>query len=155
MPRKYLSLLSILTGGMLGLSKLQRFRPKTTFPNMILSGTLYVGSLRREWNAYQWLFGKYKSILKMKKNRLRGCNLIYCGSSTNIPINQDATIDYIFTDPPFGGNLMYSELNFLWESWLKVFTNNKPEAIENSIQGKGIKEYQVLMEQCFSECFRF
>mgnify|MGYP001950492568 FL=1 len=49
-----------------------------------------------------------------------------------------ATVDYIFTDPPFGGNLMYSELNFLWEAWLKVFTNTKPEAITNKVQGKGL-----------------
>jgi hypothetical protein len=63
-------------------------------------------------------------------------------------------IDYIFTDPPFGGNLMYSELNFLWESWLKVFTNNKKEAIENKIQKKGLLEYQGLMSDCFSEYYR-
>jgi hypothetical protein len=62
--------------------------------------------------------------------------------------------DYIFTDPPFGGNLMYSELNFLWEAWLKVFTNNKPEAIENKIQGKGLLEYQQLMTRCFQEYYR-
>lgn len=64
------------------------------------------------------------------------------------------TVDYIFTDPPFGGNLMYSELNFLWEAWLKVFTNNKPEAIENQTQGKGLAEYQRLMTACFKEYYR-
>jgi len=31
---------------------------------------------------------------------------------------------------------MYSELNFIWESWLKIFTNNKSEAIENKVQAK-------------------
>jgi len=49
---------------------------------------------------------------------------------------------------------MYSELNFLWEAWLKVFTNNKPEAIENSVQGKGLPEYQRLMTDCFKEYYR-
>src|SRR5690606_8520214 len=62
--------------------------------------------------------------------------------------------DYIFTDPPFGGNLMYSELNFLWESWLKILTNNKPEAIENGAQCKGLPEYQGLMTGCFEEYYR-
>ena len=65
-----------------------------------------------------------------------------------------AAYDYIFTDPPFGGNLMYSELNFLWEAWLRVFTNNKPEAIENKVQGKGLPEYQRLMMECFKEYYR-
>jgi hypothetical protein len=49
---------------------------------------------------------------------------------------------------------MYSELNFLWEAWLRVFTNNKPEAIENNVQGKGLQEYQRLMTECFKEYYR-
>ncbi len=49
---------------------------------------------------------------------------------------------------------MYSELNFLWEAWLKVFTNNKFEAVENKVQGKGPREYQELMEKCFAEYYR-
>ncbi|MDO8727432.1 MAG: hypothetical protein Q7J35_15290 [Candidatus Methanoperedens sp.] len=49
---------------------------------------------------------------------------------------------------------MYSELNFLWEAWLKVFTNNRSEAIVNSIQRKGLVEYQHIMEECFRENYR-
>jgi hypothetical protein len=37
---------------------------------------------------------------------------------------------------------------------LKVFTNQKTEAIINAVQGKGLLEYQSLMTQCFSECYR-
>ncbi|MBK7265051.1 MAG: site-specific DNA-methyltransferase [Ignavibacteriales bacterium] len=64
------------------------------------------------------------------------------------------SFDYIFTDPPFGENIMYSELNFIWESWLKVRTNNLKEAIKNQTQNKGIQEYQQLMLECFREYFR-
>ena len=49
---------------------------------------------------------------------------------------------------------MYSELSFLWEAWLKVKTNNKSEAIENSAQGKGVNEYRQLMTTCFMEAYR-
>jgi hypothetical protein len=49
---------------------------------------------------------------------------------------------------------MYSELNFIWESWLKVKTNNTKEAIENSVQGKSTLEYQDLMADCFLEYYR-
>ncbi|MGI6575722.1 MAG: DNA methyltransferase [bacterium] len=147
-------LLTVMTGGLLGLTKLQRFRPQTTFPNMVLSGTLYVGSLMREWNPYQWLSGKLKGIIKAK-NALQywGPNLIYCGSATEIPL-RDNYIDYIFTDPPFGGNLMYSELNFLWEAWLKVFTNNHKEAIINKKQHKAVEDYKCLMVACLRELYR-
>src|SRR5690554_8056384 len=75
-------------------------------------------------------------------------------SLSNIINFQENSIDYIFTDPPFGGNLNYSELSFLWEAWLKVVTNQKHEAIINAVQGKGLLEYQSLMTQCFSECYR-
>src|SRR5690606_35335213 len=63
-------------------------------------------------------------------------------------------IDYIFIDPPFGANIMYSELNFISESWLKVKTNNEKEAIENKTQNKSKAQYQILMQASFKEFFR-
>ena len=49
---------------------------------------------------------------------------------------------------------MYSELNFLWESWLQVFTNNHTEAIINKVQNKDADDYKYLLIKCFSEFFR-
>lgn len=49
---------------------------------------------------------------------------------------------------------MYSELNFLWESWHKVWTNSQPEAIMNDVQLKGLNEYKELMTSCFKEMYR-
>ena len=49
---------------------------------------------------------------------------------------------------------MYSELNYLWESWLKIKTDNSTEAIQNKSQGKGFDEYQLLMTGCFREYYR-
>ncbi|MCM8899928.1 site-specific DNA-methyltransferase [Caldicoprobacter algeriensis] len=119
------------------------------------SGTLYLSSLPIEKNIIN---GIKELKLKVLKETLLFSkdNLIYVTTQSltqicNIPSN---TIDYIFTDPPFGSNLMYSELNFLWEAWLKVFTNNKPEAVVNKVQKKGLAEYQELMERCFAECYR-
>lgn len=66
----------------------------------------------------------------------------------------DNSLDYFFFDPPFGANINYSELNSLWEVWLKVLTNNKPEAVENCSQGKSLDEYRQLMTACFKEAYR-
>ena len=77
----------------------------------------------------------------------------YTSSLVDLKI-KSGTLDYIFTDPPFGANIMYSELNFLWEAWLKVKTNNITEAIENKTQTKGFLEYQELMTRSFQEYFR-
>ena len=119
-----------------------------------VTGTLYVPSLIAESNVLKLFLGKIKDFTKAfiyTKNNNNA--IISCGSLENIPI-PNSSIDYIFTDPPFGWNLNYSELNFIWESWFKVFTNNKPEAIVNTFHRKGLPEYQNLMERCFAECYR-
>jgi DNA modification methylase/predicted RNA-binding Zn-ribbon protein involved in translation (DUF1610 family) len=145
----------VFTSILQGLSRLQRFKPKTTFPNMVLTGTLYVGSMVREWNAIQWLNGKIAGLKRtLQGNSLQGEIVISTQSATQIQLLPPSSVDYIFVDPPFGANLMYSELNFLWEAWLGVFTHNGPEAVVNKTQGKGLPEYQALMEACFREFYR-
>jgi DNA modification methylase len=131
-----------------GSSVLNRERP-FGLPSK-LSGTLYVSSMVREIDTIAFLQRKIEKY----ETRGVGHHAIISTQSTTLINNTENSIDYIFTDPPFGGNLMYSELNFLWEAWLKVFTNNKPEAIENKVQGKGLPEYQKLMTECFKEYYR-
>jgi adenine-specific DNA methylase len=75
-------------------------------------------------------------------------------SATDLSTIPDDSIDYIFTDPPFGGNINYSEMNYLWESWLGVFTNIGKEAIINRVQEKSINDYQELMAEAFNEMHR-
>lgn len=49
---------------------------------------------------------------------------------------------------------MYSELSFIREAWLRVFTNNVSEAIENTSQNKSLDVYRSIMSECFSEAYR-
>jgi len=49
---------------------------------------------------------------------------------------------------------MYSELNFIWEAWLKVYTNIQKEGIINQNQNKGLTEYNTLMLEAFKEYYR-
>ena len=90
----------------------------------------------------------------MSTQSIRNFSIQSCQSNDGYKYLPENSLDYIFIDPPFGANLNYSELNFLWESWLKVWTNNEPEAIENSVQGKGATEYRTLMAACFKEAYR-
>ena len=120
-----------------------------------LNGTLYIASLTAEADVIKVFRGKVADFAKVY-NMTAGfegavCNNASSTSLSNIPSN---SIDYIFTDPPFGANLNYSELSFIWEAWLKVKTDNRPEAIMNDVQGKGLVEYQQLMTDCFKEFFR-
>ena len=62
--------------------------------------------------------------------------------------------DYVFSDPPFGENIYYADLNFLVESWHRVATNTASEAIVDKFKNKGLPEYQHLMQRCFQEYCR-
>lgn len=121
-----------------------------------VTGTLYIPSNNAERPILDAIRNKIGNIVKnvslYPKNQ--EFVLVSTGSLTDMSVVPDNSIDYIFTDPPFGDNLNYSELNFLWESWQKVMTNNTDEAIMNSVQGKGLNEYQGLMLKSFKECFR-
>src|SRR5690606_15939253 len=63
----------------------------------------------------------------------------------------DGSIDYVFTDPPFGENIFYADLNFLVEAWHGVTTDAQPEAIIDKFKHKALPDYQRLMQQCFAE----
>jgi DNA modification methylase len=84
----------------------------------------------------------------------RGKAVVVCNSATSLDYLPDESIDLIFTDPPFGANINYSEMNILWESWLGAFTDNTNEAIINKVQGKDITAYQRLMTEILLECSR-
>jgi DNA modification methylase len=118
-----------------------------------LSGTLYLPSFSIEQNAIKTLQGKLSGMVSFDYAK-RGNVLSSTQSTTDLRNIPNNSIDYIFTDPPFGDNLNYSELSFIWESWLRIKTNQKCEAIMNEAQGKHLLEYQQLMTACFSEYFR-
>ncbi|HEX7315439.1 MAG TPA: DNA methyltransferase [Pyrinomonadaceae bacterium] len=115
-----------------------------------------VPAIMNEQNVFKTFERKAKTIswyfdsASQEKRELRvsvqsACHL------TQIP---DKSVDYIFTDPPFGSNINYSEMNYLWESWLGIHTVTKEEAIVNKVQGKGVDEYRQLLQSAFSEMHR-
>ena len=118
-----------------------------------MSGTFYIPSLQKELNVLTFL-EKALEIQQIRDYAKQGNVLVSNQSTTDYRQIPSNSIDYIFTDPPFGDNLMYSELNFLWESWLKVKTQDRCEAIVNNSQNKAVSDYMRLMGQCFSEYFR-
>lgn len=114
------------------------------------SGTLYIPSLVVEQNVADLLEYKIPQLENMFCSKSRN-TIISTQSSTDLRQIPDNSIDYIFVDPPFGDNLNYSELSYIWEVWLKVKTNNGKEAVINPVQKKSLYEYQDLMSQCFLE----
>lgn len=144
------------------MSVLNRFRPTGySQVSQYLSGVYYVASQTAELSPWYILFDPHKRTTKI--NRLVGCftpmpsarsaAAVQTGDCACIPI-PDKCIDYIFTDPPFGENIYYADLNFLVEAWHGVMTATANEAIVDQAKKKGVHEYQELMRRCFGEYHR-
>ncbi|MCV0147032.1 site-specific DNA-methyltransferase [Pseudomonas aeruginosa] len=118
-----------------------------------LSNSLFVPELQCEVN----IFLKWKQTLRKQAKAwghgLKSDACMQAGSSTKLII-EDESIDYIFVDPPFGKNIIYSDLNLVYESWLGVSTAVDNEAIVNEHTNKSVFDYGLLMEKCFSEFYR-
>lgn len=110
-----------------------------------------------EANVFVTFERKARSIidhLETTAQSYLGRCVVNTGSATNLSFLPDDSIDLIFTDPPFGANINYSEMNMLWESWLKVYTDAADEAIVNRVQKKDAGRYQELMTKSLKECYR-
>lgn len=152
--RKYQLALYVMTGAIQRVCRLNRYMPNYDRHVGPLSGTLYVAPLVAEIPATSYMRERIKD--------LRRCTPLVTGkdvcvstqSATDLRNIPDQSIDYIFVDPPFGGNLNYSELNVLVEAWTSVRTATKKEAIVNDAQNKALDDYRRLMRDAFSEFYR-
>ncbi|PWC57682.1 hypothetical protein TSH7_25350 [Azospirillum sp. TSH7] len=94
---------------------------------------------------------------------------ILCGSSTELTQFDDASIDLVITDPPFGGLLHYSELADFFYVWLRLalkekypdcfsaeYTPKSLEAVANRAREPEDPDgfYQRLLTQCWREAHR-
>ncbi len=118
-----------------------------------ISGTLFTPSIHLERNVFDVLFRKIRNICQLNIQD----NKMYCiqtQSVTNLAYLSDNSIDYIFTDPPFGESLQYFELNLLSEAWIKVRTNGSLDCVLNYVHNKDLAFYTRVMTSAFSEYHR-
>lgn len=134
---------------------LNRYRP-TGFSqvNQYLTGVYYVASQHAECSPWYILGGKLGRLHKTFHAFKSAPNVaVTTGTAARLPLVDD-TVDYIFTDPPFGENIYYADLNFLVEAWHGVTTDAEPEAIIDKFKNKALPDYQHLMQRCFAEYHR-
>ncbi len=137
-----------------GMSLLNRYGP-THFSqvNRYLSGVYYVGSQIAEVSPWYILDGKSERLIKafgyLKTQHVATITTTQSTTAVQLPAN---SLDYIFTDPPFGENIYYADLNYLVESWHRIWTNSVSEAIIDRMKKKRLYEYQTLMRACF-QCY--
>jgi DNA modification methylase len=110
-----------------------------------------------EANVFLTFARKARTIqdhLETTAQQYKGNCLVVEHTATNLSYIPSNSVDCIFTDPPFGASINYSEMNIVWESWLEKFTDIRDEAIINAVQGKDLAAYQSLMQSALNECYR-
>lgn len=75
-------------------------------------------------------------------------------SCTELKDVSSSSVDYVLTDPPYGDAIQYSELSFIWNTWLGSTYENDEEVIVNPAQGKKNAEYLTLLAASLSEANR-
>jgi hypothetical protein len=125
-----------------------------------LPGTMYVPSLIAERHIQILMETKLKAFLGYVEAvsfyfPLDG-TFSKAGSATDLEEIPTATVDYIFTDPPFGSNIFYADVNLLWEAWLGQFTDQSQEAVVHVKQRdkNTLADYARLMTDAFREMYR-
>lgn len=107
---------------------------------------------------------RLKKILEAKKELRNFVNKntidhlkIVKGSATNLHFIPSESIDYIYTDPPYGAKIPYLDLSAMWNAWLDLDVTEddyKNEAIEGGDHSKTKKEYNTLIAKSIQEMYR-
>lgn len=107
---------------------------------------------------------RYKKIVAAKRelapyiNRQTFGNAqIYRGTATALTNIENETIDYIYTDPPYGSKIPYLDLSVMWNEWLDLPVTQRDrvlEAIEGGELQKTRDDYAALLTKSIEEMFR-
>jgi hypothetical protein len=145
-----------------GLSWMNRYR-KAAYSQVGLyqTGVYYFPSLVSECSPRYNLQGsapargKAASLTRLWRTQpsSNGGVVISTGSSTEIDA-PEASVDYVFVDPPFGHNIPYADIALPIELWHRVVTNEDEEAVVHRVRGVRLERYQELLEGCFREFYR-
>lgn len=79
------------------------------------------------------------------------------GTATDLSWIPKESVDYIYTDPPYGKKIPYIDLSVMWNAWLDLKVTKQDyeqEAIEGGEKQKSKSEYNRLIAQSIREMYR-
>ncbi|KVD68995.1 hypothetical protein WI89_20655 [Burkholderia ubonensis] len=132
--------------------------------------TYYIAPIYYEWNVFE-LFGRkvaaairsddvlyrYRDLLDTALPTVQVAVNYTTASASNLAHLKDESIDYVFTDPPFGSNIFYSDMNLFHEAWIGTATNPENEAVVHTTgkrKSGSAERYERLLRAAFSEAVR-
>ncbi|WP_327087920.1 DNA methyltransferase [Nonomuraea sp. NBC_01738] len=145
----------------------KRYQWSRQRPLNAANANYYVAPVFYEWNVYELFLRKVTAVARSDEwvaatrstyveDSEVGPDVEYgISSAENIPL-PDNSIDYVFTDPPFGSNLFYADMALFQEAWLDGFSNVEEEAVVDRSRGgkRSASRYEGLITAALSECNR-
>ena len=132
-----------------------------------LTGTLYIPQLSAEANVFEVFDHKIRQLARFFGNLERDVAAspqkhepaVRLGSAADLRWVATASVDYVFTDPPFGSNIFYADCNLIGEAWLGATADADLEAVVNRSRradqgGKTLDEYESILSAAFGEMHR-
>ncbi len=130
-------------------------------PTNVLSSTMYLASLNYEFNVFSLFRRKLATITDMYRQTwdAPGSCEVHLGAAEQLAWIADGSVDYVFTDPPFGSNIYYSDSSFLWEAWLGEQTDVAAETVVNrrltaELGRTTLDDYEKAMSRAMGEISR-
>ncbi|MGF6699014.1 16S rRNA G966 N2-methylase RsmD [Paraburkholderia sp. MM5496-R1] len=132
--------------------------------------TYYIAPIYYEWNIFELFERKVAAAIRADDELYRPRDSFdtaapatqvaasyITASASNLAHLKDESIDYVFTDPPFGSNIFYSDMNLFHEAWIGKATNPENEAVVHTTGKRkpgSAERYERLLRAAFSEGFR-
>lgn len=129
--------------------------------------TYYIAPVYYEWNVFELFQRKVEAAIRADVDIFEETPLFTKRTSEEVTYTlasadrldhlADESMDYVFTDPPFGSNIFYSDMNLFHEAWLGTTTNHSSEAVMHTTGRKkngAAQRYEMLLRTAFSEAFR-
>lgn len=139
----------------------KRYQWNAKRPTNVMTGTMYVSSLRYEWNVLSLFRRKARDVLRFYEARQdHGATAqVFQASATDLECIPDGAVDMVFMDPPFGSNIFYADSSLLWDAWLGTQTDQTNEIVVNRRRsrvagGKNLELYGDLMAEALREAAR-
>lgn len=144
----------------------KRYQWSRQRPLNAANANYYVAPVFYEWNVFDLFLRKVEACIRSDdwvRNEL-GTGTLFdhdldvryeLGSAASIALD-DASVDYVFTDPPFGSNLFYADMALFQEAWLDGFTDVEREAVIDRGRRKvrTAERYEQLLTDALRECRR-
>lgn len=114
-----------------------------------------------ELNVWNEFSQKFKNLIAVKKetNQAIGKNyqrlkVIHASATQLSDVIDHGSVDYIFTDPPYGSHIAYLDLSTMWNAWLGFDVNSTDkqlEVIEGGDLDKSRDDYARLLQDSLRE----